>query len=196
MEKFKQLLTGFDLLDLENHDGTVFGLWDDYTIAYFNKEWKSFAENNEGEPAISEKWGIGAQFFDSVPDVMKSFYMELFRKCRTQQRSVKHTYECSSPDVYRKFQQIIYPLNTEGYLIVNSLLIKEPHKTDLVTYASSHPAASQDIIHQCANCRKVRHQMLHNRWDFIPQWINEAPAIVSHTLCPACEGFYKHIDNL
>ncbi len=196
MEKFKQLLTGFDLIDIENHEGTVFGLRDNYTIAYFNKAWKSFAQNNDGEPAISSNWGIGAQFFNAVPEIMKSFYLELFRRCRAQEKSVKHTYECSSPDVYRKFQQIIYPLNTEGYLIVNSLLMEEPHRADLFPYAAFHSTKTKDIIYQCANCRKVRHQKLDNRWDFIPQWIHKAPAMVSHTLCSACEGFYKHIDGL
>ena len=45
--RFAQLLGGFDFHELESHDGTVFGLWPDGTLAGFNRAWIRFAERRE-----------------------------------------------------------------------------------------------------------------------------------------------------
>ncbi len=54
-----ELLTGFDLDALDRHGCVVWGMWSDGRLACFNEAWRTFAYKNNGEPAISEKWGLG-----------------------------------------------------------------------------------------------------------------------------------------
>lgn len=58
--------------------------------------------------------------FDCIPDSLKSYYKNLFESTlQVEEPSVeaKQTeYECSSPDLYRRFSMYLYPIGKVGIL--------------------------------------------------------------------------------
>ncbi len=196
MEDFKNLLSGFNIEKLDNHLSSIYGVWNDYTIGYFNTAWSQFAKDNNGEPDISRKWGLGANIFDAIPEVLKHFYQRVFQIVAKRERSANLNYECSSPELFRKFIQTIYPLRQGGLLIVNSLNIEMPHSSVNTLTEEFQYIDSQGMVHQCANCRRVQNLNKPDQWDFIPEWVQNPSSKVSHSLCTVCQGFYYHIDDL
>ena len=57
---FVPLLDSFNLETLEKDSNPIFGLSADLTLNYLNPAWFAFAAENEGEPAISQRFHLGA----------------------------------------------------------------------------------------------------------------------------------------
>ncbi|MEO8225051.1 MAG: hypothetical protein ABI661_09595, partial [Gammaproteobacteria bacterium] len=199
---FERLLKGFSRADLESHAGAVYGLWPDCSLAYVNPAWLHFARSNGGEPAISTRWNLGSCVLDAIPEVLKAFYADLLRAplsgSAPPARPRTHEYECSSPDLYRRFAMTVYPLEAaEGLLVVNSLRIETPH-------AAADPASATEgmegyfdtdgVVRQCAHCRRIRAVDGDNQWDWIPAWVEKSHAATSHTLCNFCLDHYYPAD--
>ena len=193
---FRDLLKTFELPVIEAHAGTVFGLWRDLRLAYFNPWWLKFAEENDGEPSISLDWGLGRSLLDSVPDILRPFYRDLYGNALQQGRlpPLQHEYECSSADLFRRFMMTVYPLRQgEGFLVVNSLAVEKAHdpherkdnEPDPGTYIGD-----DGLIRQCSNCRRTKNAKEPNRWDWVSAWVAEPPARTSHTLCAFCLAHY------
>jgi hypothetical protein len=196
---FKKLLEPLNLTGLENHRGTVFGIWEDRRLAYFNPWWYRFARENDGEDAIILDWNLGRSVMDSVPGSLKEFYENLYRsvfeKDPTSGPQVRHEYECSSPDIFRRYLMTLYRLGeAEGILVVNSLVVEEPHDPGTRPSHEPLPAAYVDengFIHQCAGCRRVMNLKEEDRWDWVPAWVAKPPLRTSHTLCSTCLPFFR-----
>jgi hypothetical protein len=196
---FQDLLANFDSAGLENRTNTVFGLWDDMSLAYFNPGWISFAEANGGEPAISHEWRLGRSVFDAIPAVMQRFYHEflqtgLHAAPETNRFPVNFEYECSSDSTYRRYVMLLYSLSAgKGLLVVNSLVSEDPH--DPEKQIACQPDAriyadNEGTIHQCAHCRRIENLTVPNRWDWVPAWVKKIPQNASHTLCNICLDYY------
>lgn len=198
------LSTRFDRDTLDAHPASVVGLLPDMRIAWVNKAWRGFASANEGQPAIDERWGIGANYLDAVPAPLRAFYERLLARVPDDgaaMHPVSHAYECSSPETFRKFNMQVYGLpNRAGYVIINSLVSESPHP-DSGSAAGAHPAlesryrGSNGVIVQCAHCRRVRHGRESARWDWVPDWVRQMPRETSHGLCPVCANYYYPEDR-
>ena len=195
---FDRVLRGFSLADVEQHAGTVFGLWPDFHLAYFNPAWFQFSRFNQGEPRISAEWNLGRSVFDAIPEVLQDFYRTLFSRAlgnpKPGARPPAHSYECSSGSVFRRFALNTYRLGDgEGLLVVNSLLVERPHGPadgrvagdDKRTYVQADGS-----VRQCSHCRRIEHASQPNRWDWIPEWVDRFPRETSHTLCSFCLDYY------
>ncbi|HBO44607.1 MAG TPA: hypothetical protein DD670_11875 [Planctomycetaceae bacterium] len=192
--KFAELLTGFDLDTLDRHGCVVWGMWSDGRLACFNEAWRTFASKNNGEPAISEKWGLGAPVFEAIGGVLRQCYVEAFRRCLDRGEPWEHLFQCCSVELYREYRMTAYPLvEGRGVLVVNSLVVERPH--DPPTRPSRVPDENAyydetHIMHQCGHCRRMRRADGSDTWDWIPQWVEHSPAHTSHALCPLCAGYY------
>ncbi|HQQ62538.1 MAG TPA: hypothetical protein PLF22_03090 [Pseudomonadales bacterium] len=187
----------FEYDKLEQERAVVFGLTENFTIAYFNPYWTVFAQENGGQPAIGLSWGIGSRYFDAIPDVLHDYYLRLFASAAQPAVSkypTTHLYECSSPDTFRKFAMQLYALpEKSGFIVVNSLVVEVPYNDvearsahfDIHTYRDSH-----GIIHQCCHCRKIKAITDGRRWDWIPVLVKASHPDISHTICPVCFGYY------
>jgi hypothetical protein len=192
---FHALLKDFSLAEVETNSDPVFGLRADMRLAYFNFAWFKFAQENGGEPAISNEWGLGRSIFDAIPAEIHDFYRKLFQtgmqSWRAKERiPVSHEFECSSADVYRRYAEFLYPLAAgQGLLVVTSLVCEQPHdpierpacQPELQSYADEN-----GMIHQCAHCRRVENLSIPGRWDWVPYWVNHTPWFTSHTICSFC----------
>jgi len=197
-DKFLPLLRSHELDDLNALSDSVYGVWKDYSLAYVNSGWQSFAAQNGGEPTVSEEWGLGRPIVDSMQHQIAESYKKALSECANTGEVWEHEYECSSDKLYRVFKQTVYPLDQEGFLIVNNLVVEEPHETngesdegvDEADYRNEH-----GIVTQCAHCRKVKNVTTEGRWDWVSEWVKQCPPDTSHGICPTCFGHYYPLDD-
>lgn len=192
--RFRTILNGFNPPSLERHAGPVLGLWNDCTIAYLNPAWYEFSRDNNGEPAISTRWDLGASILGAIGQPLLPFYLTAFSDCCHAMTPWEHIYECSSAEQFRKFHMKVYPLTTNGeMLFVHSLVVecphdpseRPPHAADEMIYRDQ-----RGTIHQCLHCRRVRHGVDQDRWDWVPAWVHEQPTLVNDALCPPCDDYH------
>lgn len=189
---FQSKLDGFDPQLLNSDRVSICGVWSDLTISFLNPGWLAFAEANGGEPAVSQKWGIGAELLSGVDRSLRSFYEAGFRRCLAEERPWQHEYECSSADEYRWMEMIAYPLpESSGLLIVHSLRLERPHESSQVSAAQPEAYLDQyGLMHQCSYCRRVRRADRPEVWDWCRKWVEQPWKSTSHGMCESCYGFY------
>ncbi len=182
---------------LDAHPSSVFGIWPDGRLAYLNPGWYEFAIANGGYPAIENQWDIGANYLDAVTPPLRPFYRALLARAPevgAAQHPLSHEYECSSADMFRKYNMQVYALPRQaGWLVVNSLVVEQPHDPEERPAHATSDAEYRDvagIVHQCAHCRRVLHQGREPRWDWVPAWVTHPARDTSHDVCPVCYAFY------
>ena len=192
--RFRALLASFDLAEFEREASTIYGLWPDTRIAYFNVAYLRFAEEG-GAPGLLARFGLGARVADTVPPLLAPSFGRLIARARAADEPVTHEYECHSPALHRRYQQRLLPLGRgAGLLCVHSLIVARPHDdprpADEAPYRGAH-----DIIVQCAHCRRVRRVGEPRQWDLVPDFVANVPERTSHGLCEACLGYYFPVDS-
>jgi len=196
-DQFASLLRNFDLVALDQHDGSVIGVDEDLRIGFLNSGWFRFAAQNGGEPAISERWGLGASLWAAIPVPLHGFFRNLFTTAFESDRvdalhPLLHDYECSSPEHYRRFTLSLYPLReNKGFLLVNSLRVETPWGAEagFPPQGAAAYRAKDGMIRQCANCRRVK-AAGEEQWHYVAEWIRSSPTKTSHGLCPVCLDYY------
>jgi hypothetical protein len=192
-------VTGFTCDTLNELSDSAYVVDKDLNLVFTNRAWKRFAAQNNGEPAISSEWDKGRNILDSISEPrLKQFYKEFFLNSFSNEVSfenpMRHEYECSSPERFRKFVMTLYPFkNREGVVVVHSLAKDIPmNETDVVHGTKDEIAELQDqgIIRQCSHCRKIQSVRDPNSWLWIPQWVKQSSENVSHTLCELCLDYY------
>jgi hypothetical protein len=192
---FRPLLAAFDVAGLEEHEGTIYGLWPDGRLAYLNPSWFRFAEENGGTE-IPRRWALGANVYDAIPADLTAFYRTLLREAEHRPapaRVAPHEYECSSPGEYRRFSMQVLALGSgKGLLVVNSPVLtarpeavgREPLPPLVEIYADE-----KGLIRQCSHCRRVARRD-DNAWDWVPEWVAASPRDTSHSLCSICLDYH------
>ena len=189
--RFQALLADFDGEAIQNNRATIYGLWPDLALAYFNSGWTRFAALNGGEPQISAEWPLGRCILDAIAEPLRPFFVENYGRCLREERPWEHAYECSSASVYRRFHLTAFPLGAAAaVLVVNSLRQEVAH-----TRVASPPLEqlyrdADGIVMQCCHCRRVRRVDDPKVWDWVPEWLTHQPANTSHGLCEPCMGFH------
>ncbi len=185
-----KLLDGLSFQDIDNADDIVFALNAALEITYVNHGWIRFAENNGGD-TVSERWSVGSRFMDAIPSFLRPFYREHFAKVFAENRPWEHQFECSSPDLFRRFHMLSYPLGeAERILVVNSLVQEDPHTEILCEPNEGLYRNQEGLVIQCCHCRRVRRNGLNQQWDMVPSWVAAIPPNTSHGLCYPCISYY------
>ncbi|MCO6432518.1 MAG: hypothetical protein J5J00_16815 [Deltaproteobacteria bacterium] len=188
------LLNRFSLETLDNADGPVFGIWSDYRLAYYNSAWTRFALENGAGADFTEVWGLGRSIMDAVPEVLRPFYIKFFHTARekaAELRPVSHVYDCSAPDKYRQFNMTVYPVDSRGWVIVNSLFVEASHGApDYNEIALAQYIEESGLVSQCAHCRRVKDAQCPNKWDWVAEWVKRPHPNTSHCLCPVCMDYF------
>ena len=173
----------------ETDPAVIYVLDERLRITYCNQSWDRFAKENGG-------WGLdrdhirGCSFMAAIPPALQQFFEEGFEKVLTKREVFEHCYECSSPEVHRKFRMSAHPdPEGTGLVIVNSLIVEQPHDTaerpaqlpDTAVYVDAHAK-----ITMCCHCRRTRRATQRMVWDWVPAYLNDAPVPVSHGICTVC----------
>jgi hypothetical protein len=192
--KFLSRLGDLNLPSLDDDPNAVFALNADLSLAYVNPAWFRFAQENGGEPAISERFTIGTPVEAGIHGPLKPYYLARFQAALHSGVPWRQTYECSSTETFRLYHQTVYPLRNEGGLvIVNSLAVQEPMAAQ--ARRGMEPDRRQyetpeGLIMQCSHCRCVQRVRQPWFWDWVPSWVARIPDGVSHALCDACHDRY------
>jgi len=186
------VLERWDLAELDAHAGAVYGVTSELRLGYLNAAWFRFAADNGGEPHISADWSLGRSVLASVRGPLRDFYASNYRACLDATVPWQHEYECSSTETYRRYHQIVYPLEARaGLLIVNSLVVERARDVaEPVPFEPEAYVGADGFITQCTHCRRVRRTAEPDRWDWIPVWVAEFPRETDHGLCGPCFRFH------
>ncbi|MBZ5722877.1 MAG: hypothetical protein LAO03_21260 [Acidobacteriia bacterium] len=165
-------------------------------FVFCNPAWDRFARENGG-PELAGDAVIGSQLLPVIPDVLRPFYTRMFDEVQRHGLVWQHVYQCSSPQLFRKFRMRVHLLNSNWLMLSNALLVEEEHPRA----ASAHDAAYRNdkgLITMCAHCRCSQRKDEPGHWDFVPAHLKARPLSlgVSHGLCPICRAYfyprYKH----
>ncbi|MEZ4257008.1 MAG: hypothetical protein R3A78_15065 [Polyangiales bacterium] len=189
---FEPLLEPYPLDILAKSEQTMFGLWADLRLAYWNPAWERFAQTRGGEDVLT-RWPLGTSIVPALGDVLRDFYVDRYAAALASRTPWEHSYECPTPTQRNQYRMRVLPLGERGFLVVNSLEVVEAvddrveGATDALEARYRNP---NGFIVQCSNCRRTRHPHNLRGWDWVSAFIAKSPPYTSHGLCAPCYGFY------
>lgn len=186
--------SGFMVPLLESDPAVIYGLEPDFRIFYCNPAWDRFAAKNGGRNVDSEA-ARGVSVLDVTPEALRSFYEDAYLTVQLQRKPWEHDFECSSPEMYRAFRMRVFPLRASALLVENSLLIERLHGADREAVAANAAQYVDEngILTMCCHCRRTRRlasEKPFETWDWVPEFIVNAPGSVSHGLCRMCYAYF------
>lgn len=178
---------------LASSDNPTYVLSRRLRIVHVNDAWTRFAHANDGADVIAH-WGRGTSVLEATSGELRDFYRERFEAVLHDGQRWEHDYECSSPEMFRRFRMIAFPAEGSFLVVTNSLQISRPHERaelppDDVEYVRD------GVILMCANCRRVRAAKPAERWDWVPEYVRTMRRNTSHGLCPPCACTYGVTDE-
>lgn len=191
----------FDEDTLNEYPDPIFCVNKELTITFVNRAWFKFSSDNDGEPAISEHWSEGSRVLDAISgDYLRSFYEALFTACLNNLTPVdnpyQHEYDCSTPELVRKYSMNIYALGEdEGLLIANLKLLETPIDDSLrvaVPEEELEKIQAAFTIQQCGACRNTKSASQPDKWYWISELVAHPPGNIKYTLCNLCIDQYAH----
>lgn len=190
-DDFRPFLRGHDLNELETMDSTALGLRSNLTIGYRNAAWDRFAIRHGG-PTLAG-WN-GRSILDVLAEPLRPFYADLFKRVQRTRKPREHTFEWSSPEVFRQYRMRALPLQKNALLVVHHLVDEHPHDREALAPHPHRYIQDNGFIVQCCHCMMVRRADDTHTWDWVPAYISDPPDAVSHGLCPLC--FRHHYPQL
>jgi hypothetical protein len=181
---------------LEEDTSVICSVDGDLRIAYCNRAWDEFAKENGGA-GLDRDSIRGREILDFIAPPLRDYYGEVFGRVVASGQGWEHAYECSSASLFRIFHMWIRPLTgSGGLLMVHALRIQRPHGAERpASPALDEVYVSEGIVTMCCHCRRTKHPA--GTWDWVPEYLNAAPALVSHGICPGCAMyFYPDLANL
>jgi hypothetical protein len=147
---------------------------------------------NDGKRA-NRSTVLGTLYLDAIPEPLREFYSTSFAEVLKTGNVWEHDFECSAPQTNRLFHMRMLRLSHSHLLIENSLRVEHPHvrksppQSELVTYVNEH-----GILTMCCHCRRTRRIAPDQNavWDWIPRFLMDQPARISHGLCQTCMGYF------
>ena len=174
------------MASVADSDDSAYLLSHDNKLLEVNTGFRRFALENGGVD-IDERWR-GQSVLRAIAGPLRAYYDDAFRRVRETEEPWQHAYECSSPERVRCFHMTVYPVGPR-LVTIHALRVDT-----LSTWPKCPPDDARyvrgGLIRMCSNCRRVHNPSGHQRWDWVPAYLHQAPATVSHGLCEACAWFY------
>jgi len=177
------------LLMLKNSEQVSYVLDSSLNLVLHNKAWDRFAKENSA-PELAAAEFKGTNLLEVIDESLRPFYKDAFNRVTREKTVWEWIYECSSPELFRKFLMRVYPIEPEGwFLVTNHILVEVDHptgKTDSMEYYVN----AEGQIRVCVHCRCSKRAAPPERWDFVPALLKPEIAIVTHGLCPICKEYF------
>jgi hypothetical protein len=160
-------------------------------VVYCNLAWDRFAIDNAA-PDLAGAGALGADINRVIGEDLRPFYRRAFEQATQSETVWECLYECSSPQLFRKFRMRIHPLAPAGWhLITNARVIERPHHRP-VTVGLEDYVNSNAQITVCSHCRCSRRAVPPEpeQWDFVPTHLERHMGNVSHGLCRVCLDYF------
>jgi hypothetical protein len=121
---------------------------------------------------------------------LRTFYRDAWSAALRSGQPWEHDFQCSSPERFRRLRMWARPVSVgEGLLISTAVIIDRPHTAPPHTPALGRYLDEAGILHQCCHCRRAR-ELDSARWDWVPAFVRDPPAKISHGLCEVCLEWY------
>ena len=174
---------------IADSEDSIFVLDEELAIRACNAAYLRFGETN-GCTGIESRFGLGCRLTQVLPHAVCDIYLPIYLKALESGARVDHDYECSSPQVFRRYHQTVYPLRERRGLIVSNHLVYEvPHSWKASAKKPGHFDAD-GWLSQCACCRKVKDRSRPENWDWVPAFVESPHPRTTHTYCLTCLDFY------
>jgi hypothetical protein len=169
---------------LEGETGSAYILAPDLSLLHVNTAWQTFARDN-GAPWLAEGWHSFGPVVRGLPSPLQQFFETRLGRALSRNCAWSHTYECSSPDVYRRFHMRARagPAG-EALVVVHSLVIES-------RLASGGPGSlvgqftdGRGLIVRCAACGRTKRPGQPYLWEWVPSL--DAEANISTGICAIC----------
>ncbi|MEC9373795.1 MAG: hypothetical protein VYC34_08125, partial [Planctomycetota bacterium] len=177
--EFRPALESIGLAALDSSHNVAYAIDRSFRIVYFNQAWLRFSADNGGEPLISRDWGLGRQLTACIAEPLRPYIESTYAECLAGQRPAGFEFECSGPGVFRRYRQSVYPLGTNGLVLVNSIVVEHPFtSSDRATHDPDRGLYldASGLIVQCCHCRRTRRadDLNCDRWDWVPAWVSQS----------------------
>lgn len=187
---FAKVLDSFRFGSLEVISDSAFALTADLRLSYVNPAYVHFGSENGGQQ-IDSFAGIGTYIGDVLVGPLRDFHLAAYLRILAKGERWDHEYECSSPTLFRRYLQSIYPLKGgAGLVVVNRLIVEDAHKLKAEDPDRNRYVNSKGLIVQCSHCRCVQRQGMEHQWDWVPDWVVHCPRETTHSLCSTCFAYY------
>lgn len=162
-------------------------------ITYCNPSWDRFASENGGRGLERDRMA-GRPYMAVIPVPLQQFFEEGFERVLKTRQVWEHSYECSSPEMYRIFRMTTFPdPGSLGLVVVNSLAVERPHDAaerlphgaDAFVYVNS-----RNRLTMCCHCRRTCRAREPMVWDWVPAYLKSTPGEVTHGICTVCMTLY------
>ena len=174
------------MASVADSDDSAYLLSCDNKLLEVNAGFRRFALENGGVDVV-ERWRCES-VLRAIAGPLRAYFDAAFRRARETGKPWEHAYECSSPERLRRFHMTVYPVGVR-LVTVHGLRV-ESLTTWPTCAADDGRYVHGGFIRMCSNCRRVQNPSGHKRWDWVPAYLQHAPAAVSHGLCEACARFY------
>jgi hypothetical protein len=136
---------------------------------------------------------LGIDWLSVIPQPLKKFYSDGAASVQRTGETWEHDFECSSPEVHRRFHMRMLRLPEGHFLLENSNRVEAKHPQNLdeddlnLTHVDTY-----GIVTMCSHCRRVRRADTSQKrtWDWVPFLVRKTPDRVSHGLCPTCCSYF------
>ncbi len=173
---------------VDRSESTAYLLSDTLRIVRTNVGWTSFARANGGAEMLA-RWGRGSALLDALPVEQRALHRDGLLTALASGVPWELDYECSSPDTYREFRMIAFPIRRTFLAVTHALRVERP-------WGSASPPAVElgyveaGVVRMCMHCRRVHVPGSSERWDWVPALVASRPPGISHGMCQPCATFY------
>jgi hypothetical protein len=162
-------------------------------IVAVNAAWDAFATGNGG-PGCTGAVLVGSHYAAHVAGEEPGQRLAASLRRGLAGETVGDDSECNTPERFRHLRTLYLPVRARhdgpvaGLLVIHTVLREGP-------IGEVHPAHPPDeaayrgaggLIRMCSCCRRARRLAGPQRWDYVPAWVSQRPAEVTHGLCEAC----------
>jgi hypothetical protein len=180
---------------LEAEASSAYVLAPDLSLVFVNRSWRTFARQN-GAPALADDWSGYSPItlaIDAANPALREFFTTRLRAVLARNEPWSHTYECSAPGLYRRFNLRAWAgPGKEGVIVVHSL-VTEAELTathdDIRRAFTDH----RGLIVRCAACGRTARPGETSVWEWVPG-LDDAHN-VSSGICAVCSvehyGFFS-----
>lgn len=187
---FAPHLAHLDQVALSASRDVIYVLDRDFVLRGYNQAWVAFAEANDGA-AMLAAYPIGRSVLEAMSPAIRRAVTHDYEAALRTGRPGERTFECSSPGVFRRYEQTQYPLPSRaGWVTSNHLVETRAHDREAHAWSRGYlDEAGQ--VEQCSHCRRTLDQRSRARWDWVPSLVARPHSDTRLSLCPMCRAYYE-----
>lgn len=157
-------------------------------IRYVNSAWKQFARDNDANDDLTNH-AVGRSLWTFIyGQATSELYRVILRHVRQNRKPVRFPYRCDSPDVCRKLEMEVIPLDNDAVEFRNTLVETTTRPTSVQLRCPSF--AGDPLLARCSMCNKVK---CADEWIEVDKAVSqrhillgEEPTLVIYGVCEDC----------